>query len=54
MEYAAQHPECVAGLVLSGCTFDPRTVLCRLVLTGESLVFPRGAKMFTRMRYRAF
>jgi pimeloyl-ACP methyl ester carboxylesterase len=48
MDYAAQHPDHVAGLVLSGCTFDPRTVLCRLVLTGESLVFPRGAKAFTR------
>lgn len=48
MDMAARHPDRVSGLVLSGCTFDPRGLLCRLVLTGESLVFPRGAALFTR------
>ena len=47
MDYAARHSDRVAGLVLSGCTFDPCTRLCRLVLTGESVVFPRGARLFT-------
>lgn len=48
MDIAAQHPARVSGLVLSGCTFDPRGLLCRLVLTGEGYVFPRGARRFTR------
>lgn len=48
MDVAAQHPDRVAGLILSGCTFDPRGLLCRLVLTGEGYVFPRGARRWTR------
>ena len=48
MDIAAQHPDRVAGLVLSGCTFDPCGLLCRLVLTAEGYVFPRGARRFTR------
>jgi pimeloyl-ACP methyl ester carboxylesterase len=48
MDYASQYPNAVGGLVLSGSTFDPCTLLCRLVLTGESVVFPRGAALFTR------
>lgn len=48
MEIAARHPNRVAGMVLSGCTFDPRGLLCRLILTTESYVFPRGARRFTR------
>ncbi len=48
MDIAAQYPDRVSGLVLSGCTFDPRGLLCRLVLTGEGYVFPRGARRFTR------
>lgn len=31
----------VAGLILAGSSFDARTLPCRLVLTGESIVFPR-------------
>lgn len=46
MDFGSQHPDRVAGLVLSGCTFDPCALLCRLVLTGESFVFPRGAHWF--------
>ncbi len=53
MDYAARHPDQVAALVLSGCTFDPCTPLCRLVLTGESVVFPRGARLFTRTLARS-
>lgn len=48
IDIAAQHPGRVSGLILSGCTFDPRGLLCRLVLTGEGYVFPRGARRFTR------
>lgn len=48
LDIAAQHPDRVSGLVLSGCTFDPRGLLCRLVLTAEGYVFPRGAPRFTR------
>jgi len=48
MACAAQYPERVAGLVLSGCTFDPCRPLARAVLTGEGRVFPRGASVFTR------
>ena len=46
--FAAAYPAQVAGLVLSGSTFDARRPISRLVLTGESLVFPRGASRFTR------
>lgn len=53
MDFASQYPARVAGLALSGCTFDPRTWLCRLVLTGESLVFPRGARLFARTLARS-
>ncbi|MBV9850374.1 MAG: alpha/beta fold hydrolase [Armatimonadetes bacterium] len=52
MQFAAAHPGRVAGLVLSGCTFDARGLLCRLVLTGEGIVFPRGAQSFTRALHR--
>lgn len=48
MDFAGRFPERVAGLVLSGCTFDPRLPLFQLVLTGEGFVFPRGAKYFTK------
>ncbi len=48
MDIAAHRPDRVAGLILSGCTFDPRGLLCRLILTGEGYVFPRGAARFTR------
>lgn len=53
MDFASEYSGRVAGLALSGCTFDPRTLLCRLVLTGESLVFPRGAKLFARSLARS-
>ncbi len=48
LDYAAQRPDRVAGLVISGSTIDTQALLSRLVLTGESLVFPRGAPAFTR------
>lgn len=41
MEVAARRADQVAGLVLTGSAFDPRGVIARIVLTGESLVFPR-------------
>jgi pimeloyl-ACP methyl ester carboxylesterase len=53
MDFASQYPGAVSGLVLSGSTFDPCTLLCRLVLTGESLVFPCGASLFTRVMARS-
>ena len=53
MDYASQYPDAVSGLVISGSTFDPSTALCCLVLTGESVVFPRGAGLFTRTLARS-
>ena len=50
--FAAQHPNQVAGLVLSGSTFDARWWMSRLVLTGEGAVFPRGATRFTHAFHR--
>jgi pimeloyl-ACP methyl ester carboxylesterase len=41
VEIAQRSPHLVAGLVLAGSSFDPTTPLCRLVLTGESIVFPK-------------
>jgi pimeloyl-ACP methyl ester carboxylesterase len=38
----------VAGLVISGASFDASTPLCRLVLLGESIVFPRIVDFMTR------
>ncbi len=46
MDLTAYDPERISGLVISGSSFDPQGFLCRLVLTGESLAFPRGAKRF--------
>lgn len=51
--FTARHPQQVAGLVLSGCTFDACAPLTRLVLTGESRVFPRGARLFTQTLARS-
>ena len=48
MCFAAQYPERVGGMVLSGCTFDPTRPLAQLILTGEGIVFPLGAGRFTR------
>ena len=48
MQIAAQCPGSVAGLILSGCTFDPCGLLCQLILTAEGVVFPRGAARWTR------
>ncbi len=48
MLFAAQYPERVAGLVLAGCTFNPCRPLAQMVLSGESVVFVRGARHFTR------
>lgn len=48
MSFAAQYPERVGGMVLSGCTFDPTRPLARLILSGEGVVFPLGAGRFTR------
>jgi pimeloyl-ACP methyl ester carboxylesterase len=50
--FAARHSGQVAGLVLSGSTFDARWWMSRLVLTGEGVVFPRGAARFTRAFHR--
>lgn len=52
MQMAVQCPDMAAGLVLSGSTFDPRGLLCRLILTGEGVVFPRGAARWTRGLHR--
>jgi len=41
MEVAARRADQVSGLVLTGSAFDPRGAIARIVLTGESLVFPR-------------
>lgn len=48
MLFAAEYPERVAGLVLAGCTFNPCRPLAQTVLTGEGIVFVRGAARFTR------
>ena len=50
--FAAQYPERVAGMVLSGCTFNPCRPLAQLILTGESVVFVRGATWFARRFHR--
>ena len=47
-QFAAAYPGVVSGLILSGSTFDAHHWMACLVLTGEGLVFPRGAKSFTR------
>lgn len=53
MEIARAAPESVAGMVLSGSSFDPRTLLCQLVLTGESIVFPLAERRLIR-HYREY
>lgn len=52
MELAPRHPDLVAGLALSGSTFDARGKVCHLVLTGESIVFPRWEKRLIRKLHR--
>lgn len=52
MLFAAEYPERVAGLVLAGCTFNPCRPLAQTVLTGESVVFVRGAARLTRTFYQ--
>ena len=42
LEVARRSPDMVAGMVLAGSSFDATTVLCKMVLTGESVVFPRA------------
>jgi pimeloyl-ACP methyl ester carboxylesterase len=44
MDLAGTHGDLVAGLALSGSTFDARGLICKLVLTGESVVFPRAER----------
>jgi len=48
MLFAAEYPERVAGVVLAGCTFNPCRPMAQMVLTGESIVFVRAARRFTR------
>lgn len=52
MMFASQFPERVAGMVLSGCTFNPCRPLAQCILTGEGVVFPIGAGCFTRGLHR--
>lgn len=52
MLFAAEYPERVAGLVLAGCTFNPCRPLAQMVLTGEGIVFVRGAARLTRTFYQ--
>jgi len=41
MEVAQRSPQHVVGMMIAGSSFDPTTLLCKMVLTGESVVFPR-------------
>ncbi len=48
MELARRLPKIVAGLVACSATFDPTSLLCRLVLFGESVTFPRMQRQLTK------
>jgi len=52
LDLAARCPARVAGLVLSGSSFDARTAICKLVLRGESIVFVAKEQTLIRRFHR--
>ena len=48
MELAQRTPRHVVGMMIAGSSFDPTTLLCKMVLTGESVVFPRAESRLIR------